>query len=86
MNNVVTIPRELAERGDLVMIPKVDYRAFRQWQKSVKIDPEDAWFWTPEWQKKEREADEDIKNGRVHGPFKTSREFFVALNDSKKKK
>ena len=24
-----------------------------------------AWFWTPEWQKNEREADADIKAGRV---------------------
>jgi len=23
------------------------------------------WFWTPEWQAKEREADEDIAQGRV---------------------
>lgn len=27
-------------------------------------DPEQAWFWTPEWQAKEREADEDFKAGR----------------------
>ena len=24
-----------------------------------------AWFWTPEWQQMEREADEDIAAGRV---------------------
>ncbi len=29
-------------------------------------DPSDAWFWTPEWQKGEREADADIKAGRVY--------------------
>ncbi len=29
-----------------------------------EIDPEQAWFWTPEWQKGEREADEDIAFGR----------------------
>jgi hypothetical protein len=28
-------------------------------------DPEQAWFWTDEWQAKEREADADIKAGRV---------------------
>ncbi len=27
-------------------------------------DPEQAWFWTPEWQAKEREADEDFQAGR----------------------
>ena len=29
------------------------------------IDPEQAYFWTEEWQKGERQADEDIKAGRV---------------------
>ncbi len=26
-------------------------------------DPSQAWFWTPEWQAKEREADEALRNG-----------------------
>lgn len=30
----------------------------------VEIDPDQAWFWTDEWQQKEREADEDIAAGR----------------------
>ncbi len=30
----------------------------------VEIDPAQAWFWTPEWQAHEREADEDIAAGR----------------------
>lgn len=29
-----------------------------------------AWFWTKEWQEREREAEEDIKRGKVKGPFK----------------
>jgi hypothetical protein len=29
-----------------------------------EIDPQQAWFWTPEWQEGEREADEDIAAGR----------------------
>jgi hypothetical protein len=28
-----------------------------------KIDPDQWWFWTPEWQAKERQADEDIRLG-----------------------
>jgi hypothetical protein len=28
------------------------------------IDPDQAWFWTPEWQAMEREADADIAAGR----------------------
>jgi hypothetical protein len=29
------------------------------------IDPDQAWFWTPEWQAAERQADEDIAAGNV---------------------
>ena len=29
------------------------------------IPKDQLWFWTPEWQRKEREADEDIAQGRV---------------------
>ena len=28
-------------------------------------DKDQAYFWTPEWQAQEREADEDIQSGRV---------------------
>ena len=30
----------------------------------VAVPLEQAWFWTPEWQKKEREADDDLARGR----------------------
>ncbi len=29
------------------------------------IDPDQAWWWTEEWQKKEREAEKDVKEGKV---------------------
>jgi len=29
------------------------------------IDPDQAWWWTEEWQKGEREAEKDIKEGKV---------------------
>lgn len=29
-------------------------------------DDDQSWFWTPEWQEAEKEADEDIAAGRVH--------------------
>ena len=37
-----------------------------------------AWFWTPEWQAKEREADADIAAGRVEH-FSSDDEFLAAL-------
>ena len=30
---------------------------------TIKVPRDQAWFWTKEWQDKEREADEDIKAG-----------------------
>jgi hypothetical protein len=39
------------------------------------IDPDQAWFWTPEWQAKEREADADKAASR--GVFFGSDEEFI---------
>lgn len=41
------------EAGTIVMRPK------------KLIDADQAWFWTDEWQRGEREASEDIVRGRV---------------------
>jgi hypothetical protein len=30
-----------------------------------KIDPDQAWFWTPQWQAKLQEAEEDLAKGRT---------------------
>ncbi|MBI4334193.1 MAG: hypothetical protein HY673_23260 [Chloroflexi bacterium] len=30
------------------------------------VDKDQAWFWTERWQKGEKEADDDIRAGRVH--------------------
>ena len=47
------------------------------------IDPEQAWFWTREWQAKEREADGDLAGGRATG-FATDEEFLAALEERTK--
>lgn len=64
----VSIPKALAEA--LALKPGDYVEVDRKGKKLVLIpkaviDREDAWFWSKEWQKKEREADEDIKAGRV---------------------
>ncbi len=41
------------EEGTIIMRPK------------KLIDADQAWFWTENWQKGEREASEDIARGRV---------------------
>jgi hypothetical protein len=43
-----------------------------------RIDSEQAWFWTREWQAKEREADEDLADGRVT-TFESADELLGAL-------
>jgi hypothetical protein len=48
-----------------------------------RIDPEQAWFWTREWQEKEREADEDLAAGRGT-TYKSDDEFLAALDERTK--
>ena len=44
-----------------------------------RIDPEQAWFWTREWQTREREADEGVAAGRVMR-FASDGELLAALD------
>jgi AbrB family looped-hinge helix DNA binding protein len=64
----ITLPasvrKELGiEEGDLVEIEVVDEKAVLMPKKLV--DKSQAYFWSRKWQEGEREADEDIKAGRV---------------------
>ena len=78
--NAITIPQNINAQGNLVIIPEHEYRAFRAWKKNVKIRlDEEAWFWTPEWQKMEAEADADIRAGKVSGPFSDAKALLKAL-------
>lgn len=47
--------------------------------KPKKVAPEDEWFWTPEWQQKEREADEDMANGR-YKTYNSAKELIADLH------
>lgn len=68
----VTIPKEIVdqfnlEEGDkLEFIPEKDGIKIRP---VVTIPKSQLFFWTERWQKGEKEADEDIKAGRVSGPY-----------------
>ena len=73
-NFQVSIPKEIRDRlgieeGDLIEMIEQDGRILMVPKRL--IDADQAWFWTREWQDGEREADEDIREGRVSGPFKT---------------
>lgn len=77
----VTIPAEIRqaaglEEGDPVEVEIVDDGILLRPMKL--IDASQAWFWTPEWQAGEREADADIAAGRVER-FESDEEFLEAL-------
>jgi hypothetical protein len=48
-----------------------------------RIDPAQAWFWTREWQAKEREADDDLAAGRGT-TFASDDELLAALGERTK--
>jgi AbrB family looped-hinge helix DNA binding protein len=48
------------------------------------IDATQAWFWTPEWQAGEREADADLVDGRLE-TFTSAEEFVGALTTRAKR-
>lgn len=48
-----------------------------------RIDPEQAWYWTREWQAKEREADEDRTAGRV-SRYESDEDFLTGLDERTK--
>ncbi len=48
-----------------------------------RIDAEQAWFWTREWQEREREADKDLASGRVTR-FESDEDFLAELDERTK--
>lgn len=46
----------------------------------IEIDPDQAWFWTPEWQAGEQKASEDIAAGRVERYYSDD-ELLAAFGD-----
>ena len=78
---VLTLPAEIRaaarlEEGDPIEVEIVDEGILLRPQKV--IDASQAWYWTPEWQAGEREADEDIAAGRVER-FMNDEEFLESL-------
>jgi AbrB family looped-hinge helix DNA binding protein len=79
----VTLPDEIRkaghlEEGDLLEVELTADGILLRPQKL--IDATQAWFWSPEWQAGEREADADLAAGRVD-TFGSGEEFLGALRD-----
>jgi len=67
-NGQITLPAKVREElgieeGDLLEISVVNEKAMLVPKKL--IDKSQAYFWTKKWQDAEKEADADIKAGRV---------------------
>ena len=77
----LTLPEEIRaaahlEEGDLLEAELTDEGILLRPQKV--IDASQAWFWTPEWQAGEREAEAEIAAGKVES-FGSGEEFLDAL-------
>lgn len=84
----LTLPekvRKLARlvEGDLLEAEVTDEGVLLRPRKL--IDREQAWFWTPEWQRGERAADEDLAAKRIR-TFSNGDEFVRALKKISKPK
>ncbi|MDP2939143.1 MAG: AbrB/MazE/SpoVT family DNA-binding domain-containing protein [Candidatus Omnitrophota bacterium] len=51
--NIGDLVETTVKEGKIILIPK------------KTIDAEQSWFWTKEWQEAEKEADSDLKSGKV---------------------
>ena len=83
----VTLPQSVRralniEEGDFLDAAVKDGEIVLRVKKLV--DKEQAWFWTRRWQEGEREAEEDIRAGRVHN-FDSAREAIAFLHKRVKK-
>lgn len=83
----VTLPQSLRralniEEGDFLAAEVKDGRIVLQVKKLV--DKEQAWFWTRRWQEGEKEAEEDIRDGRVHS-FDEAKDAIAFLHKRAKK-
>jgi len=61
--NQVILPTEVVKRVE--KLSRELEAVKKEIKRAVKIPKSQAWFWSKEWQKKERAADRDIKEGKT---------------------
>ena len=84
-NYQITIPQNLRRLIRLVVgdYVEVDIQDDTLVIRPVKvIHPDQEYFFTKEWQKKEGEAEKDIVDGKVAGPFENARDALKALKNN----
>jgi len=72
----ITIPRQIS--GELVAVPKKEYQLFSSFLEFIDI--KQIFFWTKEWQLKEKQADKDIAIGKVSKTYNNATDLKKALN------
>lgn len=80
--NVATIPSAVRQAlrirpGDQLAF-EIDQEGNVRVRGMRTIPTDQAWFWSPEWQQKEREADDDIAKGQTE-VFDSSEAFLAAF-------
>jgi antitoxin MazE len=80
----ITIPQETFEQlglepGDFLEVQVREDALYLIPQKLIPRDQ--AWFWTPEEQEQEREADEAIASEELSGPFESVDELVQHLRN-----
>ncbi len=78
----ITIPKEVFEKlrlevGDFLEVEATEAGMLLIPKKL--ISKEQTWFWSSEWQQKEREADQAIERGDLSKPFQKSEELLKHL-------
>ena len=73
---MITNRREFIKAGIMMSLPLYGVTNLNSAEKTAKpniliiFTDDQGWFWTPEWQAEEREADRDIREGNIK-PFQT---------------
>lgn len=76
--NQVTLPKDIVKKANLEpgdpleIVYENDVIVLRP---RVEVPRDQAYFWTKEWQAREREAQDHIAAGQVHGPFGSAAEM-----------
>lgn len=83
----ITIPEEIRKQVPIEVGDPVEISLSKNGEIVIKplkaVDPAQSWFWTKEWQEKEREADLAIARGEVSAPFSSAKELIKHLRKKK---
>ncbi|HEY4476493.1 MAG TPA: hypothetical protein VJB69_00665 [Candidatus Paceibacterota bacterium] len=76
----LTIPKSLVGKGDLVVLPRRDY------EQLVSDSSKEVIKRDPRIDRELAKSLDDIKHGRVYGPFSSVDEFMASLRRNQKRK